>query len=139
MGVFDHTAKDAFASRTQSQNIGRLLLRVVQHVYGALNSPRLLLSASEQWSSGGLPQEERIDRADLRLVYWQTARECREIILKALALLCFIEQKNGMPRNIDSIIELIGGTLDARESIRKRGMVIKIVYIHIDTNIQIHI
>lgn len=118
MGVYDASAKDAFASRTQSQNIGRLLVAVVQHVYAALNSSRLFRSALEQWGQ----DEDRIDRADLRLVYWQTARECREVILKTLALLYFMQNKT-LVRQIDATIELTGELLNAREAIRRRGMV----------------
>lgn len=119
MGIYDAAAKDTFASRTQSQNIGRLLLLVVQHIYATFNSTRMLRSAAEQWTDGDV---EKIDRADLRLCFWQTARECREIVLKTLTLLYFVEN-SGLSKPIDSVIELVGGILDSREAIRKRGMV----------------
>lgn len=130
--MFDPGSKDAFASRTRPQNVGIFLTQIVHTIYNALNSPQLFnkRDSKERWGPSSVSRSSTdeqcdsvvIDSADIRLLYWRTIRQSRELMIKTLVLLHFLDQlKNS--KGIDSVIELVGKILDSRESIRRRGLV----------------
>lgn len=144
MGVCDAAAKDAFSAQSQAQNFSRLLLRVVQRVHSVLNSSKLFNATGDAWrgvppadsneaprkGGGSFEGEEHslvdsarlVDHANLRLCFWQSVRECRELILKALVLITVVEQP-GYQEFMDKTIEIIARLLDNRETLRKCSLV----------------